>query len=335
MRRPRFSARAWVRLRSCFGCGSAFRLRQGLIQIKRALHGERLQPRGIRILRQLLEIGDHRGRMAHGEIGLRAIHLREQDGFLIRGLRRNLQRMVVLLMRAGVVTLIEIRVADPVGGQGGGPVVLDLLSNVQRLFEAGPAVGAAAHLRLEIAPAAHHFHGQRSGLLRLLQDVQGLLHGRQRRAIAPLRREDFGHAVVFDGHAALIVRAPVGLDRLQIIAERRVVLPELGIHFGQVVQRVGQILRNVQLLAQLVGLLQIGQRILIGALIHFDGPDVVHAQRLLIQIAQLTLDLQSFQSALQRFVRLGMIVIEVTKVDQRIGNPGLISDLPTAAPAPA
>ena len=115
----------------------------------------------------------------------------------------------------------------------------------------------------------------------------------ERGAIAALRGEDLRHPIGLDFHSALVVDAAIGLDRLQVIGKRGVVLAQLGVHFRQIVQRIGGISGNIQLLPQFVGLLQIRERVLILPLIHLDGTDVMQAQRLSVLITQLALDLRA------------------------------------------
>ena len=123
------------------------------------------------------------------------------------------------------------------------------MGGIQSFVQARPAFLAAAHLCQKIAPATHNFHVERGGLFALTDYRQRVLHGTERGAVAPLRRKNLCHAVRFLGNIDLIVDAAEGLNCLQIVGERCIELPQLGIDFSQIMQRLAKIGGNIELLA--------------------------------------------------------------------------------------
>src|SRR2546430_3803359 len=134
-------------------------------------------------------------------------------------------------------------------------------------------------------------------------------------------------SVRLDGSATLVARVSVYFESAKILSERAIILSHVQRSLRQIVESVGNIAGDLELLTHGKSLFEIGSRVVKVSFGEIGISDAVQTQAYEVLIPHITLDLQRFLQKFQCLVILAVVVVGIPQVHQCVAEALGVSNL--------
>src|ERR1700675_4439710 len=179
-----------------------------------------------------------------------------------------------------------------------------------------------------MAVPAQDFPQPETAIMQIPICRQSFFFGFERRAVPSLLLKNGSHAIRLDGGPTFVAGTAKELQGLEVGVQTLAVIPGFQGCFAEIVESLSNLAGNVGLFAQLERTFKKGKRIAGLAFHKIDIPDIIQAERLVILVANVPLDLQGFFVARQRVVITAAFGVEPAKIDQCDTQSLLVADFP-------